>query len=132
MQGGLTLKFNKNPLIYNVSYFNLGDLELRLGGLSPPKPHVATGLGWEIDEWNLKIINLTAFILKGYKIGETKTTAQSTSDLLPKHQASQISLKTSEVTTLLHIIRVCTLGRSQLCDVLTIHQSTLLLVQISS
>ena len=32
VQGGLTLKFNKTPLIYNVSYFNLGDLELRLGG----------------------------------------------------------------------------------------------------
>ena len=31
VQGGLTLKFNKNPLIYNVSYFNLRDLELRLG-----------------------------------------------------------------------------------------------------
>ena len=32
VQGGLTLQFNKNPLIYNVSYFNLGDLKLRLGG----------------------------------------------------------------------------------------------------
>ena len=32
LQGVLSLKFNKNPLIYNVSYFNLGDLELRLGG----------------------------------------------------------------------------------------------------
>jgi len=29
--GRLDIKFNKNPLIYNVSYFNLGDLELRLG-----------------------------------------------------------------------------------------------------
>jgi len=25
---------------------------------------------WEIDERNLKIMNLTIFILKGYKIGE--------------------------------------------------------------
>ena len=81
---------------------------------------------------NLKIINLTTFILKGYKIGETKTTGQTTSDLLPKHQASQSSFKTSQVATLLHIIHVCTLERPPLCDVLTIHQSTPLLVQISS
>jgi len=46
-----------------------------------------------------------------------KTTAQSTSDLLPKHQTSEFSLKTSEVVTLKHIIHVCTLGRPQLCDV---------------
>jgi len=31
----------------------------------------------------------------------------------------------------LHMFHVCTLGRSQLCDVLTTHQSTLLVVQIS-
>jgi len=37
--------------------------------------------------------------------------------LLPKHQTSEISLKPSEVVTLMHIIHVCTLGRSQLCDV---------------
>ena len=37
--------------------------------------------------------------------------------MLPKHQTSEISLKTSEVVTLMHIIYVCTLGMSQLCDV---------------
>ena len=125
VQGGLTLKFNKNPLIYNVSYF-FGRLGASFGGINPPKPSVATGLGESLMK------DLTTFILKGYKIGETKTTAQTTSDLLPKHQASQSSLKTSEVATLLHIIHVYTLERSSLCDVLTIHQSTLLLVQISS
>jgi len=61
-------------------------------------------------------MNLTIFILKGCKIGG-KTTAQSTSDLLPKNQTSEFSLKTSEVVTLMHIIHVCTLGRPQLCDV---------------
>jgi len=54
-------------------------------------------------------MKLTTFSLKGYKIGE-KTPAQSTSELLPKHQ-------TPEVVTLMHIIHVRTLGRSQLCDV---------------
>ena len=87
-------------------------------------------LEWEIDERNLKIMNLTISILKGYKIGRI-TTAQSTSDMLPKHQTSEISLKTSEVVTLVHIIHVCTSGRSQLCDVKTTHQSTLLVVQMS-
>ena len=43
-QGGLALKFNKNPLIYNVSYFNLGTWSF-VWGDSPPKPLVATGLG---------------------------------------------------------------------------------------
>ena len=38
MQGGLTFKFDKIPLIYSASYFNWGGLELCLGGLSPPKP----------------------------------------------------------------------------------------------
>ena len=99
-------------------------------GDKPTKAPRGDGTGWEIDERNLKIINLTTFILKGYKIEETKTTAQTTSDLLPKRQASQSSLKTSEVATLLHTIHVCTLERSPLCDVLAIHQSTLLLVQI--
>ena len=76
-------------------------------------------------------MNLTIFILKGYKIWGKKTTAQSTSDMLPKHQTSEISLKTSGVVTLMHIIHVCTLGRFQLCDVKTTHQSTLLVVQMS-
>jgi len=43
-------------------------------------------------------VTLTIFIQKGYKIGE-KTTAQSTSELLPKHQTSEIPLKISEVVT---------------------------------
>jgi len=34
----------KTPLIYSVSYLNLGVFELCFGGLSPPKPPVATGL----------------------------------------------------------------------------------------
>jgi len=34
---------------------------------------------------------------------ETKTTAHSTSDFLPKHQTSEIFLKTSEVATLVLI-----------------------------
>jgi len=43
--GGLTFqKLTKTPLIYSVSSFNLGSLELCLGGLSPPKPPVATWL----------------------------------------------------------------------------------------
>ena len=42
--GGLDIKFNKNQLIYNVSYFNLGDLEFRLGD-KPTKAPVATELG---------------------------------------------------------------------------------------
>jgi len=61
-------------------------------------------------------MNLSMFILKGYKTGE-KTTAQVTSDLLLKHEISEISLKISEVVTLMHIIHVCTSRRSQLCDV---------------
>jgi len=38
------IKLTRIPLIYSVSRFNLGGLELCLGGLSPPKPLVATGL----------------------------------------------------------------------------------------
>jgi len=34
----------KIPLIYIVSYFNLGGLGALFGGLSPPEPPVATGL----------------------------------------------------------------------------------------
>jgi len=44
-------------------------------------------------------MNLSIFILKGYITGE-KTTAPATSDLLPKHEIPEISLKTSEVVTL--------------------------------
>ena len=37
-------KLTKTLLIYNVSCFNLGGLELCFGRISPPKPSVATGL----------------------------------------------------------------------------------------
>jgi len=33
-------------MIYSVSYFDLGELGTLFGGLSPPKPPVATGLGF--------------------------------------------------------------------------------------
>jgi len=33
----------KIPLIYSVSYFNLGGLGALFGGLNPPMPPVATG-----------------------------------------------------------------------------------------
>ena len=44
--GGLDIiKLTKTPLIYSVSRFSFGGLELCLAGLSPPKPPpVATGL----------------------------------------------------------------------------------------
>jgi len=38
VQGGLALWNSKIPLIYSVSRFNFGGLELWLGGLSPPNP----------------------------------------------------------------------------------------------
>jgi len=46
MQMALTFyNFDKTPLIYSVSYFNLGVCELCLeGGLSSPNPPVATVL----------------------------------------------------------------------------------------
>jgi len=34
----------KIPVAYSVSYFHLGRLGTLFGGLSPPKPPVATGL----------------------------------------------------------------------------------------
>jgi len=38
-------KLTKTPLIYNVSYFNLGYMERCLGGAKPTTDHpVATGL----------------------------------------------------------------------------------------
>jgi len=43
-RGGLTFKFEKTPLTYSVSYFNLGGLELCLGGISPPKPPRGDGM----------------------------------------------------------------------------------------
>jgi len=44
-------------------------------------------------------MNLTFFNLEREELWKT-TTARSTSDLSPKHQTSEISLKTSEVATL--------------------------------
>jgi len=35
----------KTPLIYSVSRFNLVGLGALFGGISPPKPPMATGLG---------------------------------------------------------------------------------------
>jgi len=35
---------SKVALIYNFSYFNFGELGALLGGISPPKPPVVTGL----------------------------------------------------------------------------------------
>jgi len=37
------------------------------------------------------------FILNGKEMWKTKTTLQPTSDLSPKHQTSEISLKTSDM-----------------------------------
>jgi len=45
VQRGLDINFIKTPLIYRVSYFNLGGSELRFGRLSPPKPPHTIGLG---------------------------------------------------------------------------------------
>jgi len=43
--GGIDIiKLTKTLLIYSVSRFNLGGLEVCLGGISPPNPPVATGL----------------------------------------------------------------------------------------
>jgi len=39
------MKLNKIPLIYGVSRFNLGGLELCLVVLSPPKPSRGDGTG---------------------------------------------------------------------------------------
>ena len=47
MPGGLDIeKLTKPPMVYRGSYFDLvwGGLVLCLGGISPPKPPVATGL----------------------------------------------------------------------------------------
>jgi len=45
VQGCLAFeKLTKTPLIYSISYFNSGVLEVCFAGLSPPKPPVATGL----------------------------------------------------------------------------------------
>jgi len=44
--GGLDImKLNKIPLIYGVSRFNMGGLELCLVVLSPPKPSRGDGTG---------------------------------------------------------------------------------------
>ena len=44
MQGGLTFKFDKIPLIYSASYFNWGGLGALFGRAKPTKASVATGL----------------------------------------------------------------------------------------
>jgi len=51
----------------------------------------------EINEKNSIIMHLTYFHLKGQETWKTKITAQSTSDLSPKQQMSEISLKTSDL-----------------------------------
>jgi len=48
------LKIDKNNTIYSVSYFNFGALVLCLGGLSPPKPPVATRLEGVCYHENMK------------------------------------------------------------------------------
>jgi len=49
--GGLEIiKLIKTPLIYSVARFNLGGLEVCLGGLSPPKPHRGDGTDFLIAE----------------------------------------------------------------------------------
>jgi len=58
-------------------------------------------LGWEIDERNLKIMNLTYFSPKMRGMSKTKKTTQSTSDLSTKHQTSEIYLRT------LHLMSFC-------------------------
>jgi len=52
-RGALHSNLIKIPLIYIVSYFNLGDLELCLGGISPPKPPapIATDFSELISNW---------------------------------------------------------------------------------
>ena len=53
-------------------------------------------LGREIDKRNLKIMNLTYFRPK-MRGNVKKTTTQSTSELSPKHQTSEIYLRTSHL-----------------------------------
>jgi len=48
----------KTLLIYSVPYFNLGGLELCLGGLSPPNPPVATGT----TLWFTVIVNCSRWL----------------------------------------------------------------------
>ena len=43
-RGAWYLKLTKVALIYNISYFNFGGRVAIFGGISPPKPPVATGL----------------------------------------------------------------------------------------
>jgi len=51
------------------------------------------------DWWKtpIIIINITCFHVKGQEMWKTKVTVHSTSDLSPKHQASEVSLKTSDL-----------------------------------
>ena len=46
MPGGLDIEnLIKTPMIYSVSYFDLGGLSTLYEGISPPNPPVATRLG---------------------------------------------------------------------------------------
>jgi len=60
--GGLHIKnLTKIPLIYSVSYFNLG-------GLSPPNPPVATGLDTPVQVISVSVSNGSVNSLSTYKI----------------------------------------------------------------
>jgi len=48
LSGGFgIIKLTKTPLIYSVSYFNLGWLGALFEGLSPPKPLRGDGTAWK-------------------------------------------------------------------------------------
>ena len=85
---------------------------------------------WEIDERNLKIMNLAVFILKGYKIGGKNNSlvniryAAKTSDI--RNFSQNIRNRNTDA----YHPRV-SIRKFQHCDVKTTHQSTLLVVQMS-
>ena len=47
---GLAFKFDKNSTKYSASYFNLGVMELCLGGLRSPKPPRGDGTGEALQQ----------------------------------------------------------------------------------
>jgi len=53
----------KSPMVYCVSYFNLGAWHFVWRGLSPPKPPVVTGLVWSICISILFICNAQRFYI---------------------------------------------------------------------
>jgi len=73
-KGGLTFKFDKNALIYSVSYFNLGCLELCLGGLSLPNPP------WRRD-WFQHMLNYSRHSWKSCTISASFLTITTTAQL---------------------------------------------------